>query len=113
MSFRLRRPRTGGRYWLQHTTRTVRAIVGEVTERIDVSTLDREPGALLWLNDIGRVRLRRAEPIFAGAVLVTDARPVAQLAGLREHATASRHERGLPATTTSVATRQPHGPNDR
>ncbi len=88
--------RPGGRYWLQHTTRTVRAIVSEVIERIDVSTLDRQPGALLGLNDIGRVRLRLAEPIFAdpyrlvrstgsailideatnatvGAVLVTDA----------------------------------------
>ena len=59
--------RPGGRYWLQHTTRTVRALVDEVVERIDVTTLDRQPGAILGANDIGRIRLRLAEPIFADA----------------------------------------------
>jgi bifunctional enzyme CysN/CysC len=57
--------RVGGRYALLHTTRTVRANVEAVNYRLDVSTLGRDhapPG--LDSNDVGRVRLRLAEPIF-------------------------------------------------
>jgi bifunctional enzyme CysN/CysC len=58
--------RPGGRYWLQHTTRSVRAIATELVHRIDVDTLERETDpAELGPNDIGRVRLRLSEPIFA------------------------------------------------
>ncbi|MFO7563993.1 MAG: hypothetical protein R6X02_15210, partial [Enhygromyxa sp.] len=42
---------------LQHTTRQVRAHVDELTYRIDVDTLHREPAETLALNEIGRVRL--------------------------------------------------------
>ena len=56
----------GARYVLQHTTRTVRALVADIPHRVDISTLAREeaPGCL-GPNDIGRVRLRLTEPVFA------------------------------------------------
>ena len=58
--------RIGARYALQHTTRTVRAIVEAVPYRLDVSTLEPDPShSSLGPNDIGRVRLRLTEPIFA------------------------------------------------
>ncbi|MEA2229952.1 MAG: bifunctional enzyme CysN/CysC, partial [Solirubrobacteraceae bacterium] len=56
------RPR--GRYLIKHATHTVAAIVDELVDRVDIHTLDREPGAAeLALNDIGRVRLRTAKPV--------------------------------------------------
>jgi len=55
--------RQGGRYYLKHTTRTVRAIVDDLRYAIDVNTLHREPATELGLNAIGRVRLRTAEPL--------------------------------------------------
>jgi bifunctional enzyme CysN/CysC len=56
----------GSKYWLKHTTRRVRAVIDEVEYRINVNTLDRDRAAQeLGLNDIGRVRLRTTEPIFA------------------------------------------------
>jgi sulfate adenylyltransferase large subunit len=59
--------RPGGRYLLKHTTRTVRARLEEITHRIDVATLAREPAAELALNDLGAVRLRLGEPVMADA----------------------------------------------
>ena len=57
------RPRQ--RLVVKHTTRTVRAVVKELTYRLDVNTLHREPGAgELGLNDIGRVKLRTTQPLF-------------------------------------------------
>lgn len=51
-------------YILQHTTRQVRAYIKELTYRIDVDTLHREPAQTLALNEIGRVRLTTTQPIF-------------------------------------------------
>lgn len=51
-------------YILQHTTRQVRAHVDELTYRIDVDTLHREPAETLTLNEIGRVQLSTTQPIF-------------------------------------------------
>jgi bifunctional enzyme CysN/CysC len=51
--------RPGARLMLKHTTRTVRAVVGEIVDRLDVTTLERDGApAELGLNDIGQVRLR-------------------------------------------------------
>ena len=47
------------------TTRSVRANLAELVERIDVSTLERGPAASLGPNDVGRVRLQLAGPVFA------------------------------------------------
>lgn len=52
------------RYLLRHTTREVQAFVDDVVYRVDVDTLHREDAERLSLNDIGRVRLTTASPIF-------------------------------------------------
>jgi bifunctional enzyme CysN/CysC len=58
----------GGRYYLKHTTRRVRAIVDEVVSRLDVNTLALETDVHeLRLNDIGNVRLRTTEPLCVDA----------------------------------------------
>uniref|UniRef100_UPI0004E173D8 sulfate adenylyltransferase subunit 1 n=1 Tax=Streptomyces megasporus TaxID=44060 RepID=UPI0004E173D8 len=56
--------RVGQRVLLKHTTRTVKAIVKEIPSRLalDDLSLHLEPGELA-ANDIGRVRLRTAEPL--------------------------------------------------
>ncbi len=57
--------RTDRPYFLQHTTRTVQAIVDRIIYRIDIDTLHREPSESFQLNDIGRVELELASAIFA------------------------------------------------
>jgi bifunctional enzyme CysN/CysC len=54
-------------YVLMHTTRSVRAYVTEVVYRIDVDTLHREEGGTFGLNDIGRVEITAAQPVFFDA----------------------------------------------
>ncbi|MGA3207373.1 MAG: sulfate adenylyltransferase subunit CysN [Syntrophales bacterium] len=52
-------------YILKHTTRSVRAFISEILYKIDVNTLHRERGVeTLALNEIGRVEIRTALPIF-------------------------------------------------
>jgi sulfate adenylyltransferase large subunit len=56
------RPRA--RLLLKHTTVTVPVVVDALEARLDLETLDAEPGpAELVLNDLGRVRLRTARPL--------------------------------------------------
>jgi sulfate adenylyltransferase subunit 1 (EFTu-like GTPase family) len=50
--------RAGATYLLKHTTRTVRAKLDAIEDRLDVTTLARDPADELELNAIGRVRLR-------------------------------------------------------
>ena len=50
--------RAGASYLLKHTTRTVRARLDAIEDRLDVTTLRRAPADELELNAIGRVRLR-------------------------------------------------------
>jgi bifunctional enzyme CysN/CysC len=58
--------RAGSKLALKHTTRSVRAVVRELRYRLDVNTLHRdEEAGELGLNDIGRVRLRTTQPLFA------------------------------------------------
>ncbi|HEY6781357.1 MAG TPA: GTP-binding protein, partial [Thermoleophilaceae bacterium] len=63
MSERPLEPR--GRYRLKQTTRTVPARVETIEARFDVNTLEELPTENLGLNDIGRVRLRLGQPLFA------------------------------------------------
>ena len=53
----------GRHYLLRHTTREVKAFV-ETVYRVDVDTLHREDVEALGLNDIGRVRVTTAAPLF-------------------------------------------------
>jgi sulfate adenylyltransferase subunit 1 (EFTu-like GTPase family) len=56
--------RAGGRYVIKHTTRSATAVVDEITDHVDVDTLERGgPPGELGLNDIGRVRLRTSAPL--------------------------------------------------
>ena len=51
--------RPGGRYVINHTTRSAAAIIDKLEYRVDVNSLDRDPDATeLRLNEIGRVHLR-------------------------------------------------------
>jgi bifunctional enzyme CysN/CysC len=51
---------------VKHTTRTVKAIVTDLRYRIDINTLHRDESATqLGLNEIGRIKLRLTQPIFA------------------------------------------------
>jgi len=54
----------GAEYVLLHTTREVRARVSRLVYRINVDTLHRESADTLDLNDIGRVQIETARPIF-------------------------------------------------
>jgi sulfate adenylyltransferase subunit 1 len=53
------------RLLLKHTTRTTRTVIGAVDGVLDLDSVQVVPGDDLQLNDIGRVRLRTAEPIVA------------------------------------------------
>ena len=60
-------PRTlqrGKKYFLKHTTHTVQVVVTEIVNRLNVATLETEPGpAELAMNDLGEIRLRAARPL--------------------------------------------------
>ena len=54
----------GRKYFLRHTTKTVQVAVGDIEDRIDMSTLEPELQPVeLGLNDIGEVRLRTSAPL--------------------------------------------------
>ena len=54
----------GRKYLLRQTTRTVQAVVADIEDRIDMTTLEPEPDPLeLGLNDIGEVRLKTSGPL--------------------------------------------------
>jgi bifunctional enzyme CysN/CysC len=58
----------GGRYRIQHTTRSVVGRVEALDYRLDVNTLHRdETAASLSLNEIGRIRLRAQAPLMFDA----------------------------------------------
>lgn len=55
----------GRKYAIKHTTRWARALVKELTYRIDVNTLHRDEEATeLTLNEIGRLHVRVTQPLF-------------------------------------------------
>jgi bifunctional enzyme CysN/CysC len=58
--------RPGAKLAIKHTTRSARAVVRELRYRLDVNTLHRDEDAgELALNDIGRIRMRTTQPLFA------------------------------------------------
>jgi sulfate adenylyltransferase subunit 1 len=56
---------TARRYLVRHTTRETRAQVAEIGWKVDLASLELRPATGLAMNDIGRVSLRLAQPIFA------------------------------------------------
>jgi sulfate adenylyltransferase subunit 1 len=54
-----------GRYILRHTTKEVKAIVRTIRYKVDINTLHKiENSPELGMNDIGRVQIRTASPLF-------------------------------------------------
>ncbi len=53
-----------GSYWIQHTSNTAKAFISELNYKIDVDTMHRVPADKLALNEIGRVQITTAAPIF-------------------------------------------------
>ena len=54
-----------GKYLLRHTTKETKAIVQELRYQVDIETLHKKEGVpTLAMNDIGRVALRTATPLF-------------------------------------------------
>ncbi|HVT73241.1 MAG TPA: GTP-binding protein [Lacunisphaera sp.] len=61
----------GGSYLLRHTTREVRCLVRSLRYRMDIDTLHkREDDPSLGANDVGRIQLRTAAPLFHDAYRV-------------------------------------------
>jgi bifunctional enzyme CysN/CysC len=59
--------RPGQKVLVKHTTRTVKAMVHGLHDRLDVTQLVAEGADALRLNDIGRVTLRTAQPLAVDA----------------------------------------------
>jgi len=55
--------RPGARLLVKHTTRTAKALVVALHDRLDMTELARVEAAELGLNDIGEVTLRTAQPL--------------------------------------------------
>ena len=51
-------------YILQTTTRAIKSFVTDLFYRIDINTLHRQDADTLKLNEIGRVEIRTAQPVF-------------------------------------------------
>jgi sulfate adenylyltransferase subunit 1 len=55
---------SGRKYLLKHTAQTMQAVVTSIEHRINITSLDQEPGAPeLAMNDIGEIRLRTSKPL--------------------------------------------------
>jgi len=55
----------GARFIIHHTTREIRGIVKEIQYKIDINSLHRIPETpQLLLNEIGRITVRTAQPLF-------------------------------------------------
>jgi bifunctional enzyme CysN/CysC/sulfate adenylyltransferase subunit 1 len=59
------RPLQAGRkYFLKHTSQSVQALVTSIEHRLDIQTLEPQPGPTdLAMNDIGEIRLKTARPV--------------------------------------------------
>jgi len=54
----------GKKYWVKHTTQTVKAIVNAIDSKLDIHTLEHEVSAeSLQTNDIGTITLKLQKPL--------------------------------------------------
>jgi sulfate adenylyltransferase subunit 1 len=60
---------TSKEYLLKHTTRTIRARLKRVRDRLNINTLEHEAAATLEMNDIGVVEIRTTLPLLFDAYL--------------------------------------------
>ena len=54
----------GKQFFLKHNTNTTRTTISEVCYRVDVNTMEQQPGSDFRLNEIGCVRIITAKTIF-------------------------------------------------
>jgi len=52
-------------YLMRHTTREVKTKVAAIEYRIDINTLEQVAASALEMNDIARLTLKLAQPVFA------------------------------------------------
>ena len=58
-------PNAAGRFLLKHTSRTVKAKLSKINDRMDINTFERLPSpSTLAMNDIAHVSISLAQPIF-------------------------------------------------
>jgi bifunctional enzyme CysN/CysC len=93
-----------GHYILKHTTRKVKAFVTKVVYAIDVNTLHRQKASTLNLNEIGRVEISTAQPLFFDPYTVNHATGSFILIDpLSNHTVAAGMIRGMQRTAEDVS----------
>ncbi len=117
----------GKRYVVLHTTRRVSAVVEAVDHRLDIDSLDSLDASSLGLNDVGKIVLKTASPLFfdrysevpgTGSFVLVDPNTNATVAGgmlqgLADRGTETHHSEhgeaiwldGFVAHTSELATR--------
>ena len=55
------------KYLIRHTTRDSKALLSGIDYRLDVNTMEQQPADKLAMNDIARVSVKLAQPIFPDA----------------------------------------------
>ncbi len=53
------------KYLIRHTTRDSKAMIAGIEYRMEVNTMEQQPAEILAMNDIARVSLKLAQPIFS------------------------------------------------
>jgi len=53
------------KYWIKHTTNTLKAMVTDIDFRTDIHSLEQEDAGQLAMNEIGQVQLKLLKPIYA------------------------------------------------
>ena len=74
-------------YLLAHTTRRVQAVVKSVDYCVNMDTLHRDPAPTLAMNEIGRVEISTADPIFFDSYRLNSATGSFVLIDLQSNAT--------------------------
>ena len=97
-----------GHYIIKHTTQKTKAFISQVNYKIDVNSLHRDAADSLELNEIGRVTIRTAQPLFfdnyqrnhgTGSFILID--PVSN------HTVAAGMIRGKSRSVDQIAPQQP------
>jgi sulfate adenylyltransferase subunit 1 (EFTu-like GTPase family) len=104
---------------LKHTTQTVRAEIREVEFRINLGSLDPEPAETLGFNDIGRIRIETAKPLYFDSyrlnritgsfILIDPATNATIAAGMILHAVAHESRSCDPEPVTTAERMDRHG----
>ena len=55
------------KYLIRHTTRDAKAMIAAIDHRMDVNTMERQAAEKLAMNDIAKVSLKLAQPLFPDA----------------------------------------------